>query len=215
MTDNTQTTTYMEASDDSQQSQDSVLTVVEENRHEILYFAYGSNLSTAQMRARCPFSTAIGLGFLPGWRWIINERGFANVVAPSHPSYADADAAADEAVGGVGGGGVYGLLYLLPPRDEACLDVFEGVAPEGGSVGAYDKLQCDVRWVRDGDGKPVPDGGKAVRALVYVDERRARAGVPRQEYIGRMERGIEDAVRNWGMDEEYANRVMRKWWKST
>lgn len=191
----------MDSQEDSQPSQSSQMTVVDDERHEVLYFAYGSNLSTEQMRSRCPLSTAIGLGFLPSWRWIINERGFANVVSPAHPSFAQspADAAA---------GGVYGLLYLLPPRDEESLDVFEGVP------GAYGKVQCQVRWVRDGDGKPVPGGGETVTALVYVDERRAGAGTPRQEYVGRMERGIEDAVRNWGLDEEYANRVMRKWWKS-
>lgn len=192
----------MDSQEDSQPSQGSLMTVVDEERHEVLYFAYGSNLSTEQMRTRCPLSTAIGLGFLPGWRWLINERGYANVVSPAHPSFADAPADADAA------GGVYGLLYLLPPGDERSLDVFEGVPA------AYDKCQCPVRWVRDGDGKPVPGGGEAVTALVYVDERRTRPGVPRPEYIGRMERGIEDAVRNWGLDEAYANRVMRKWWKS-
>ncbi|KAJ6783189.1 hypothetical protein PWT90_07880 [Aphanocladium album] len=193
----------MDSQEESQPSQDSFMTVIEEERHEVLYFAYGSNLSTEQMRERCPFSTAIGLGFLPGWRWHINERGFANVVSPSHPSFASTTSPPDEA------DGVYGLLYLLPPRDEESLDAFEGVPH------AYEKVQCQVRWVRDGDGKLIPGGGEPVKALVYVDERRTGDGAPRGEYIGRMERGIEDAVRNWGMEEEYANRVMRKWWRSS
>ncbi|KAM3502387.1 hypothetical protein MY11210_009082 [Beauveria gryllotalpidicola] len=192
---------------DSQQSQDSVLTVIQEERHEVLYFAYGSNLCTAQMRARCPLSTAIGLGFLPGWRWIINSRGYANILPPCPSSTTTTD---DD--------GVYGLLYLLPPRDEESLDRFEGVPH------AYEKLRCEVRcWVRDGDGdddgKLLPGeeekekgGGEMVKALVYVDMRRTEDGTPASEYVGRMERGIEDAVRNWGMDEGYAKRVMRKWW---
>lgn len=177
------------------------MTIIDEERHEVLYFAYGSNLSTEQMRARCPFSTAIGLGFLPGWRWHINARGFANVISPAHASFAAAPPDAS--------GGVYGLLYLLPPRDEESLDVFEGVPH------AYEKVQCPVHWVCDGDGKPIPGGGQRVTALVYVDERNAVDGKPREEYIGRMERGVEDVVRNWGMEEEYANRVMRRWWKSS
>lgn len=190
----------MDSQEESQPSQDSFMTVIDEERHEVLYFAYGSNLSTEQMRERCPFSTAIGLGFLPGWRWHINERGFANVVPSTHPS--SANAAMDSC------GGVFGLLYLLPPRDEESLDVFEGVPA------SYEKVQCHVRWVRDGDGKPIPGDGEPVTALVYVDDRRTGDGPPRQEYIGRMERGIEDVVRNWGMDEEYANRVMRKYWRN-
>lgn len=54
------------AQDDSQPSQDSFMTVTQEHRHEVLYFAYGSNM-TAQMRQRCPHSTPVGLGLLEGW----------------------------------------------------------------------------------------------------------------------------------------------------
>ncbi|KAL1648495.1 hypothetical protein SLS58_002250 [Diplodia intermedia] len=52
-----------------------------------LYFAYGSNLWLDQMHRRCPSSVYLGVGRLhgsnssnTGWRWIINERGYANVV---------------------------------------------------------------------------------------------------------------------------------------
>ncbi|POR39141.1 Uncharacterized protein TPAR_00661 [Tolypocladium paradoxum] len=172
-------------------SQDSVMTVTPENRHEILYFAYGSNLSTAQMRQRCPYSTPVGLGYLAGWKWLINERGYANVVQL---------AASDSAKGG----GVYGLLYLLPPQDEKRLDGYEGVP------WAYEKLHCDLRWARDGEGRAVDE---PARALVYVDRKRAGEGTPRDEYVGRMERGIQDAVENWGLDRGYADKVMRRFWK--
>ncbi|KAK8142367.1 hypothetical protein G3M48_008883 [Beauveria asiatica] len=206
----------MDSQGDSQQSQDSVLTVIQEERHEVLYFAYGSNLSTAQMRARCPLSTAIGLGFLPRWRWIINSRGYANILPPCSPCSSSTTTTTTTTEDD--DDGVYGLLYLLPPRDEESLDRFEGVPH------AYEKLRCEVRWVRDGDGKLLAgeEGeeeeeeqkgrGEPVKALVYVDERRTEDGTPAKEYVGRMERGIKDAVRNWGLDEGYANRVMRKWW---
>ncbi|KAJ6444710.1 AIG2-like family protein [Purpureocillium lavendulum] len=196
------------------QSQDSVMTVTQETRHEILYFAYGSNLSTAQMRQRCPFSTPVGLGFLEGWRWIINERGYANVVPmESSPSPSD---------GGSGGSnrkaGVYGLLYLLPPQDEARLDGYEGVP------WAYERMHCDyLRWATPAppSSSSGPDASSAgygndepVRALVYVDRQRTTAGTPRDEYVGRMEEGIRDAVYNWGLDEAYADLVMRRFWRS-
>ncbi|KAM4055277.1 gamma-glutamyl cyclotransferase, AIG2-like domain-containing protein [Hirsutella rhossiliensis] len=173
--------------EDSQASQSSVMTVTQEKRHEVLYFAYGSNMSTAQMRQRCPHSTPVGLGLLSGWAWIINERGYANVVVEDR---AEAP-------------GVYGLLYLLPPRDEERLDGYEGV-PQ-----AYEKVACEARRVRDGDLRAVDE---PVTVLVYVDRQRVAESVPRHEYVGRMERAIGDAVGNWGLDEGYANRVMRRFW---
>lgn len=187
----------MSSQEDSQPSQDSVMTLMDENTHEVLYFAYGSNLSTDQMRHRCPYSTPVGLGYLPGWRWIINERGFANIVQlPASPGAS----ATDEDVG------VYGLLYLLPPEDEARLDGFEGVP------WAYDKFQVEVRWTTDGAGRAVGAEEAEVRALVYVDVQRTVEAAPREEYVGRMERGIKDAVENWGLDEDWADRVMRVYW---
>ena len=44
------------------------------------YFGYGSNMRKDQMIQRCPQSKFIGIGCLDGWRWQINERGYANVV---------------------------------------------------------------------------------------------------------------------------------------
>jgi hypothetical protein len=146
------------------------------------------------MRQRCPFSTPIGLGYLEGWKWLINERGYANVVKLSD----------SEAAKGKGKDyGVYGLLYLLPPDDEMKLDRHEGVPL------AYEKMTCDVQWVRDGQGKTLDE---AVKTLVYVDRERVGEGVPHDEYVQRMERGIEDVVKNWGLDMEYAVKVMRRFW---
>ncbi|KFA67437.1 hypothetical protein S40285_00205 [Stachybotrys chlorohalonatus IBT 40285] len=193
----------MSSQEDSQPSQGSVMTLVDDNRHEILYFAYGSNLSTAQMRERCPYSTPVGLGHLAGWRWIINERGFANIVQLPADMEKPSTSATDERRVSANEWGVYGLLYLLPPQDEERLDVHEGVP------WAYQKLQADVRLVKDENGK---DADEVWRALVYVDGERVEEDAPREEYVWRMERGIRDAVDNWGLDEAYANRVMRVFW---
>lgn len=174
------------------------MTLVDENRHEVLYFAYGSNLSTAQMLQRCPYSTPIGLGHLKGWRWIINERGFANIVQlPIAESAAPEDQEEE---------GVYGLVYLLPPEDEARLDVHEGVP------WAYEKFQLQLQWTRDESGRAISEAEGTITALVYVDAERTAEATPREEYVGRMERGIADAVENWGLDEGYAERVFRRFW---
>ena len=184
--------------EDSQPSQDSVLTVTDENRQEVLYFAYGSNLSTDQMRHRCPFSTPIGLAHLSGWKWIINKRGYANVVQLPAPRSRSENKEA-------GGPGVYGLLYLLPPGDEDRLDEYEGVP------WAYSKFQTEVRWVRDEQGR---EKDEAVVALVYIDLERTQEGVSKTEYVGRMEEGIRQA-KEWGLEEGYAETVMRGFWKGT
>lgn len=136
-----------QSSHSSQDSQDSTLTITDENRSEILYFAYGSNLSTEQMRQRCPYSTAVGLGKLSGWKWIINERGYANIVKLDD---------GEDDVGGEGEGKgkmeeeeqghVYGMLYLLPTEDEDRLDGYEGVP------WAYEKVYLEASWVSSSSG---------------------------------------------------------------
>ena len=74
-----------------------------------LYFAYGSNMSVAQMRRRCPGARPLGIGKLVGWRFAINARGTATVVPR-----ADAQ--------------VWGVLWRLTGRHLATLDTFEGLA---------------------------------------------------------------------------------------
>ncbi|QYT00562.1 Gamma-glutamylcyclotransferase [Trichoderma simmonsii] len=206
----------------SQDSQDSTLTITDENRSEILYFAYGSNLSTEQMRQRCPYSTAVGLGKVTGWRWIINTRGYANIVRENEDTATqeqeDDSGKVDEQKGKSRmeedteeESQVYGMLYLLPVEDEERLDRYEGVP------WAYEKLHIEAFWVSntdriDGEEQRVEEELTPVKVLAYVDTQRVTEGRPKEEYVERMERGIEDAVENWGMSEEYADKVMRRFW---
>lgn len=230
-----------QSSNSSQGSQDSTLTITDEYRREILYFAYGSNMSTEQMRERCPTATAVGLAKTVGWRWIINRRGYANIVRVigGEELYAgreeeeddeDEDDGKDgedgEEKGGKGKGRVvdkggdgeedddeiYGMLYLLSTEDEERLDQCEGVP------WAYEKLYLEAGWVSAVEIITYTDGSEtrreefmAVKALAYIDFRRTREGRPTEEYVARLEKGIEDA-RAWGMSEAYADRVMRRFW---
>jgi len=73
-----------------------------------LYFAYGSNMSKEQMNNRCPNHKYFGHGTLKGFRWIITERGYANIIKSE----------ADE---------VHGVVYKINEEDEASLDKSEGV----------------------------------------------------------------------------------------
>ena len=44
------------------------------------YFAYGSNMNFGQMKQRCKNVKHAGQADMPGWAFIINERGVANIV---------------------------------------------------------------------------------------------------------------------------------------
>ena len=72
------------------------------------YFAYGSNMNTAQMAARCPGAEARGNARLTGWRVI--PRLYADLVPRL-------------------GEQAHGVLYWLTRADFASLDCYEG-APE-------------------------------------------------------------------------------------
>ena len=92
---------------------------------ETIHFAYGSNLDPRQMAQRCPGAQAQGIAILEGWRFLINERGFATIVK---------DPAAK----------VHGHIWLLTPVDEAALDEYESVDEDN-----YRKEVLKVR--QDGD----------------------------------------------------------------
>ena len=85
------------------------------------YFAYGSNISRALMRRRCPGAKAIGTAALPGCRFVITTDGYASIV-PNR------------------GGKVHGVLWRLTPRDVAALNVYESL-----DSGLYCKMTLPVR----------------------------------------------------------------------
>lgn len=72
------------------------------------------------MEKRCPRSKKVGVARLRGYRWIINSRGFANVVTSTE----------DE---------VEGVLFEISATDEVSLDRYEGV-----KSGCYYKADLPV-----------------------------------------------------------------------
>ncbi|THX33803.1 hypothetical protein D6D12_01365 [Aureobasidium pullulans] len=160
-----------------------------------LYFGYGSNLWQHQMNLRCPTSEYLGVARLDNYRWMINDRGYANVVqvdpSPSaEPSYANV---------------VYGLVYSLQPSDEEELDINEGVPF------AYTKEDLQVSfWPKEKKDEPV-DTHKTPKKqdmLVYIDRERVIDSKPKHEYIYRMNMGISDALKE-GVPKDYVQEVMR------
>ncbi|PFH56758.1 hypothetical protein XA68_16041 [Ophiocordyceps unilateralis] len=177
------------------------------------YFAYGSNLHMEQMKRRCPKSRYIGRAQLLDYRWQINDRGFANIVAQD-------------------GCRVDGLVYEIDAADEAKLDVNEGVAKK-----AYQKRHLPVllhrahaplyrrpvSWIV-AKGGPLavsrsPSFGPTIGpspprqhwesdVLVYISFDYVQDSAPRDEYVQRLNLGIADA-RVLGVDDEYIRHSIR------
>ncbi|KAK4698026.1 gamma-glutamylcyclotransferase, partial [Lecanoromycetidae sp. Uapishka_2] len=155
----------------------------------ISYFGYGSNLWKEQMKSRCESSNYLGVGRLPAYRWIINSRGYANVVPSTKAS--------DE---------VYGLIYSLTLSDESALDVNEGVPY------AYTKEMLSVDFWASTDCSRTVDvtsaAGEKMDMLVYIDRERIQDSVPKDEYVYRMNMGIKDGLKA-GIPQDYVDKVMR------
>jgi gamma-glutamylcyclotransferase (GGCT)/AIG2-like uncharacterized protein YtfP len=105
-----------------------------------LYAAYGSSLDPGRMRAYCPHSPHVGIGWLENWRLTFGGEdllGYEGAVCTIVESAGDR---------------VFVSLYDVHPQDETLLDELEGVA-----AGTYQKLHVRVATL-DGE----------VTAWVYV-----------------------------------------------
>lgn len=76
-----------------------------------LYFAYGSNMSSARLRARIPGAVPAGAARLEGYRLRCNKRGKDGSGKANLVSTAEAEA--------------WGVLFRLPDPDWEALDRFE------------------------------------------------------------------------------------------
>jgi hypothetical protein len=165
-------------------------------------------------------SIPIAIASLPGWKWLICQRGYANIVELP-PDTPDSDS-----------GTVWGVLYNLTQGDEDILDMYEGhndrrnprpnpnpdasqrmrkPFEQGGWD--YNKHYLPVmvaKWLVEPTTFGLPEGTSSVRVLVYVDEFRTGEGPIKREYIGRMNRAIDESVQ-LGMPRAWCEKVMRKW----
>lgn len=190
------------------------------------YFAFGSNLSPTQMHGRLDSPSSaipIAIASLPGWKWLICQRGYANIVEldPDTPE-------CDSAI-------VWGVLYNLTAEDEEILDLYEGhndgrnpdPAPNPDVSQRMRKPFQQGNWDYNKQYLPVTTSqwlvdptnfgllkstspAATVRVLVYVDEFRTSEGPIQREYIGRMNRAIDESVK-LGMPRVWCEKVMRKW----
>jgi hypothetical protein len=140
------------------------------------------------MHRRCPDSQFQGIGRLPGYRWIINARGYANIVSVDQ---VDVES--------------WGMIYTLSKADEESLDIYEGVAKK-----AYDKLELSAEFWPSKSTPKIDASGQPslVPMLVYIDPRNTLPWRPHREYVDRMNSGIEDAIAA-GIPQKYVDDVLR------
>lgn len=139
-----------------------------------LYFAYGSNMSRAAMRWRCPGARALGAARLSGWGFIIGGGGYASIAV-------------------MPGSEVIGVLWRLTPRDVAALNAYENV-----DSGLYTRGRLTVRYdgaaklamvyVGRGEGRPRPG---AVELIVEA----AREWHLPDDYMRRLQRWLPSVRR--------------------
>lgn len=176
------------------------------------------------MRERCPASKAIGLGRIQTWNFIVNKRGYCNIVRDGEGDYnywetsnnngsrsrsnnnnnndEDKDEDEDDDDDDSNNNNiVYGVLYQLGSFEEKKrLDRYEGVPT------AYEDLVLPVEFL-DREGNVVG----TVWALCYIDRKRKTVGPPKEEYIKRMDRGIKEAHMEWGLPLTYIRNVMSRY----
>ncbi|MFT4605360.1 MAG: hypothetical protein ACI9W4_002099 [Rhodothermales bacterium] len=103
------------------------------DQDSIVYFAYGSNMSTARLRGRTPSALPLARASLQGWELAINKRGLdgtgkCNIVP-------------------VVGAAVHGVLFQLRKEELADLD-----RAEDGRRGGYRRVPI----LPEIDGNPIP-----------------------------------------------------------
>jgi gamma-glutamylcyclotransferase (GGCT)/AIG2-like uncharacterized protein YtfP len=144
------------------------------------YFAYGSNMSSTQLKERCPSVRFVCAAELREFR-----LGFTRFSARRNGGVADIVAAAGETV--------WGAVFELDPADVHELDRFEGARM---SPPAYRRRDVKV-WTLD---------GIELDAVTYEVVAKTTVDLsPSGEYHGLIVQGAE----HWGLPLEYCGKLRR------
>ena len=135
----------------------------------MLYFAYGSNMSRAQMRERCPGHECLGTAVLPR---------YALCFPRSSPVRLCGVAGIEQCEGAE----VWGVVYRLTQHDIATLDRREGYDPaKPFHVNRYNRKT--VRVLMD---------GRAVECVTYMARAEPGRHVPSADYLAAIITGAEE-----------------------
>ncbi|WP_421695108.1 gamma-glutamylcyclotransferase family protein [Aestuariivirga sp.] len=148
----------------------------------MLYFAYGSNMSRAQMRERCPSHECLGSAVL---------KDYALCFPRSSPVRLCGVAGIIERPGAE----VWGVVYRMHDEDIAALDRREGYDPSK----PFHENRYNRQTIR------VLMDGRSVGCLTYFARPEPGEHVPSAEYLGTI---IEGAREN-GLPPEYQAALKR------
>lgn len=175
---------------------------------------------------------------LKGFKWIIYQRGFANIVEVDSHKEGD-DEKEEKGEEGDYRNEVWGMMYSLEEEDEKLLDEREGVpvayrkewiecefwtVPEAAAASASSSREEEEEEEvgKNEDGSTLDEEKKKrkpaditkrpgkEKMLVYINREMTDEGEIRKEYISRMNCGIKDAVKE-GLPREYVEQVLRRW----
>ncbi|KAK2462669.1 hypothetical protein APHAL10511_005285 [Amanita phalloides] len=147
-----------------------------------LYFAYGKHMSSTEMPGVPKLWSWSGLGVLPGWRWDLNDDGYANIV----PSAKDV---------------VYGMIYEVDQTVEAQLGQ--------QAYRHYTRQLLRIETSNVDDNRGPKYAHNYVNAVIYVDKRDGtERGRPSAGYIHLMNRAIEKAI-SVGLPKKYVDKYLR------
>jgi gamma-glutamylcyclotransferase (GGCT)/AIG2-like uncharacterized protein YtfP len=151
----------------------------------MLYFAYGSNLDSGQMRQRCPSARFVAVAKLPNHR-----LAFTRYAKDRGCGTCDGVAEA--------GQDIWGVVFDLAEADLRRLDESEGYQPERPlSQNAYIRERREV--CRDGK------KDKPVLVWLYFANREPDPPLPNAAY----KQQLVDGARFWGLPEEYQAQLRR------
>lgn len=151
-----------------------------EGSQPYLYFAYGSNLNSAQMRQRCSNHRVVGVARLPGYR-----IGFYG-----HSAKWDG---AVETIVRHAQSEVWGVLYQLDAADWEQLDNYQDARADG--LGTYFHYPVEVL-----------DLQQAVKvAITYRKDMLGKTERPSTEYLNMIIQG----AREHGLPENYVEELSR------
>jgi hypothetical protein len=138
------------------------------------YFAYGTNMSRAQMAYRCPGAGLVQAAVLRDHRFLIASHGFGTVT-PERTAE------------------VHGVLWLVTAEDERALDRYEGV-----NEGLYQRDRRRVLVRLGGAGDAVE---ALLYVAPAVQRARPRIGYLQQVIAGALAQGLPDGyvaeLRRW------------------
>ncbi len=157
----------------------------------INYFAYGNNLSTAQMERRDVHIKKSEIGTIPGWRIAFTRysKGWKGGVVDLLPGEED--------------DWVEGIIYVVDSRDLSTLDGYESRVIKGHmEIGLYSRVYLPIK---------TDSGWKTVVTYLInraVEYREKAHFDPSEEYMS----SILEGAKEHGLSEEYLSKL-KEWSK--